>query len=114
MEKANIVNMESQKTIKGLTTSIRDINNRIEGEARARADVQDKLLAAEARVNNNRNALEEARSLLDTTDRARRTLEQDLAESNESLGEQTCQNQSLNSAIRKSEQEITTLNVSIF
>lgn len=48
--------------------------------------------------------------MLDTTDRARRTLEQELAESNETLGEQTCQNQSLISAIRKSEQEIATLN----
>ena len=112
LEQANINNMESQKTIKGLTISIRDINNRIDAESQARAEVQDKLLAAESRANNNRNALEEARSMLDTTDRARRTLEQELAESNETLGEQTCQNQSLISAIRKSEQEITTLNVS--
>ena len=112
LEQANINNIESQKTIKGMTINIRDINNKIEAEANARAEVQEKLLAAESRANTNRNALEEARTLLDTTDRARRTLEQELAESNETLGEQTCQNQSLISAIRKSEQEIATLNVS--
>mgnify|MGYP007045259764 CR=1 FL=1 len=49
-------------------------------QAKARAEVQEKLLAAESRANTNRNALEEARTLLDTTDRARRTLEQELAE----------------------------------
>ena len=79
-----------------------------------RSEVQEKLLAAEGKVNLNRNCLEEARSMLDQTDRARRILEQELTDTNETLGEQTCHNQSLVASVRKGEQELTALTVSFF
>ena len=65
-------------------------------------------------MNLNRNCLEEARSMLDQTDRARRMLEQELTDTNETLGEQTCHNQSLVSSVRKGEQELVALNVGFF
>ena len=43
----------------------------------------DNLLNADRRVNANQNALEEARTLLEQADRARRAVEQELADANE-------------------------------
>ena len=58
------------------------------------------------------NALEEARTLLEQSDRARRLAEQELADTNEQLSEQTCMNQALAGAKRKLESEMQTLHVS--
>ena len=41
------------------------------------------------------NSLEEARTLLEQADRARRMTEQELSDTNEQLSELTCQNQKL-------------------
>ena len=94
-----------------MVQNIKDINRRTEAEAQARSEVQEKLLASERKVNLNKNCLEEARSLLDQTDKARRCLEQELTDTNDTLGEQTCINQSLTAAARKAEQEVANLNV---
>ena len=59
------------------------------------------------------NALEEARTLLEQADRARRITEQDLSDTNEQLSELTCVNQAIAGAKRKLESEMQTLNVSI-
>ena len=112
LDHANIANTEHQRTIKGLVQNLRDVNLRMDSEMQAKAEVQEKLLAADRKVNLNRNCLEEAKSLLEQTDKSRRDLEQELVEVNETLGEQTCQNQSLVAFKRKGEQEIAVLNVS--
>merc|ERR1712130_1000893 len=57
----------------------------------------------------NQNALEEARTLLEQADRARRMVEQELADTNESLSDQTCTNQAIQGAKTKLESEIQTL-----
>merc|ERR1712187_411135 len=54
---------------------------------------------AERKANSNQNALEEARTLL----------EQELADTNESLSDQTCTNQAIQGAKTKLESEIQTL-----
>ena len=74
---------------------------------------RDTLLAAERRAHSNQNALEEARTLLEQADRARRLIEQELADTNEQLSDLTCQNQAIAGAKRKLESEMTTLHVSI-
>merc|ERR1719167_1606699 len=56
------------------------------------------------------NALEEARTLLEQADRARRTCEQELSDTNEQLSELTCQNQAIAGAKSKLEAEMQTLN----
>merc|ERR1712020_447184 len=63
----------------------------------------------ERRANTAQNALEEARTLLEQSDRARRVTEQELSDTNEQLSELTCQNQSIAGAKRKLESEVQTL-----
>merc|ERR1712209_322241 len=67
------------------------------------------LINAERKANSNQNALEEARTLLEQADRARRMVEQELQDTNESLSDQTCTNQAIQGAKMKLESEINTL-----
>ena len=48
-------------------------------------------------------------TLLEQADRARRMVEQELADTNESLSEQTCTNQAIQGAKMKLESEMSTL-----
>merc|ERR1712173_500653 len=59
--------------------------------------------------NSAQNALEEARTLLEQSDRARRVTEQELSDTNEQLSELTCTNQAIAGAKRKLESEMQTL-----
>merc|ERR1712025_445930 len=90
LEHANAAYAESQKTIKNYQVSLRDAQAKLEEEQHAKSVAHDNLLAAEKRANSNQNALEEARTLLEQADRARRMVEQELADTNESLSEQPC------------------------
>merc|ERR1712012_433379 len=77
--------------------------------SRAKAAAQDNLIAADRRANANQNALEEARTLLEQADRNRRMIEQELADTNESLSDQTCTNQAISGAKMKCEQEMAAM-----
>merc|ERR1712172_291102 len=59
------------------------------------------------------NALEEARTLLEQADRARRMVEQELADTNESLSDQTCTNQAIQGAKMGIESEMGTLSADL-
>merc|ERR1712240_292118 len=109
LEHANAANAESQRNIKRIQTTIREVQAKYEEEVRAKTAAQDSLIAAERRVNANQNALEEARTLLEQSDRNRRMIEQELADTNETLSDQTCTNQAINGAKSKCEQELNTL-----
>merc|ERR1712172_296769 len=61
----------------------------------------------------NQNALEEARTLLEQADRARRLVEQELSDTNETLSEQTCANQAIAGTKRKLESEMQTLSADL-
>merc|ERR1712227_989495 len=71
--------------------------------------VRDTLLGNERRANAAQNALEEARTLLEQADRARRLTEQELSDTNEQLSDQTVINQGIAGAKRKIESEMQTL-----
>merc|ERR1711993_158448 len=71
--------------------------------------IRDNLLATERKANANQNALEEARTLLEQSDRARRMTEQELSDTNEQLSDLTCTNQAIAGAKRKIESEMQTL-----
>merc|ERR1711892_454208 len=109
LEHANAANAESQRQIKLLQNNIRAAQVKFEEENRAKAAAQDNLLAADRRANANQNALEEARTLLEQADRNRRMAETELADTNESLSEQTCTNQALTGAKLKCEAEMSNL-----
>merc|ERR1739846_231228 len=109
LEHANAANIETQKTTKKYHQSIREGQARLEDEQRNKEVIRDDLLAAERRANTNQNALEEARTLLEQSDRARRMTEQELSDTNEQLSDQTCTNQAIAGTKRKLEGEMQTL-----
>merc|ERR1711971_373335 len=102
-------NAESQRQISLIQGNIRGVQQRFEEESRAKAVANDNLISADRRANANQNALEEARTLLEQADRNRRMIEQELADTNESLSDQTCQNQAISGAKSKCEQELNNL-----
>jgi len=109
LEHANAANVETQKVIKRYHQQIRDVQGKLEDEQRAKEVCRDQLIAGDRRAHSNQNALEEARTLLEQADRARRITEQELSDTNEQLSELTCQNQAIAGAKRKLESEMQTL-----
>merc|ERR1712110_689535 len=109
LEHANAANAESQRNISLIQGNIRSVQKRFEEESRAKAAATDSLISADRRANANQNALEEARTLLEQADRNRRMIEQELADTNESLSDQTCTNQAICGAKMKCESEMQTL-----
>merc|ERR1712061_682741 len=101
LEHSNAANQETQKTIKRYHQQIREAQGQMEDEQRNKEVARDQLIAAERKANSMQNALEEARTLLEQADRARRMTEQELSDTNEQLSELTCQNQSIAGAKRK-------------
>ena len=107
LEHANAANAESQRNIKLIQNNIRGVQMKFEDESRAKAAAQDNLIANERRAHSNQNALEEARTLLEQADRNRRMVEQELADTNETLSDQTCTNQAIQGAKLKCEHEMS-------
>merc|ERR1712235_148155 len=109
LDHANAANMETQKTIQKYGQQVRDTQQKLEQESHAKSVAHDNLVTAERKCNANKNALEEARTLLEQCDRNRRAVEQELSDSNEQLSESVVSNQSISAAKRKMEQELSTL-----
>jgi len=113
LEHANAANAETQKTIKNYHQSIRVAQTRLEEEQRTKEICRDELLTCERRANSNQNALEESRTLLEQSDRARRMTEQELSDTNEQLSDLTCTNQAIAGVKRKLETEMQTLHADL-
>merc|ERR1712211_20914 len=109
LEHANAANAETQRNIKTYQLGLREAQSKLEAEQGAKERAHDALINAERKCNSNQNALEEARTLLEQADRARRMVEQELADTNESLSDQTCQNQAIQASKMKIESEMGTL-----
>merc|ERR1711937_970963 len=109
LEHANAANAETQKTIKKYQLGLSETQAKFEDAQRAKEVAHDNLIAADRKANANQNALEEARTLLEQADRARRMVEQELADTNETLGDQTCTNQSIQGGKMKLDSEMQTL-----
>merc|ERR1712168_1703020 len=109
VEHANAANAETQKAIKKYHAQIRDAQAKLEEEQRNKEVIRDQFLANERRANAAQNALEEARTLLEQADRARRMTEQELSDTNEQLSDLTCVNQAIAGAKRKLEADMQTL-----
>jgi len=109
LERANAANADTQRSIKTYQLQLREAQAKLEDQQRSKEVAHDELINAERKANSNQNALEEARTLLEQADRARRMVEQELADTNESLSDQTCTNQAIQGAKNKLESEIHTL-----
>merc|ERR1712036_39551 len=97
LEHAIAGNAETQSTIKKYSLQVRDAQIKVDEESAA------KSAAAVA------NGLEESRALLETADRQRRSAEQELADTNETLADLGNVNQSIAAAKRKLEAEFNQL-----
>merc|ERR1711973_1087349 len=113
LEHANAANAETQKAIKKYQQTLRDTQARLEDAQRAKEVAHDNLILSDRKAHANQNALEEARTLLEQSDRARRMVEQELADTNETLGDQTCANQSIQGSKLKLENELQTLSADL-
>merc|ERR1712060_779290 len=113
LEHANAANAETQKVIKKYQLGLRETQARLEDALRAKEVAHDNLIVADRKAHANQNALEEARTLLEQSDRARRMVEQDLADTNETLGDQTCTNQAIQGGKMKLESELQTLSADL-
>ena len=63
---------------------VRDAQMKVDEESRAKASAADAKVVADRKAAATQNSLEESRTLLEQADRQRRTLEQELADTNES------------------------------
>ena len=104
-------NVETQKSIKKYQQQIRDAQEKREEEQRGKDLARDQLVTADRRAHAMKNALEEARTLLENSDKSRRLMEQELSDVNEQLSDSTVQNQAIAAAKRKMENEMQTLQV---
>merc|ERR1719474_1213212 len=98
LEHANAGALETQGTIKKYQNQVRDAQVKVDEDRKAGAM---------------QNSLEEGRTMLEQADRARRSLEQELADSNETLADLTNQNQAIAAAKRKLENELSTINADL-
>lgn len=109
---ASMANMELQSNIKSYQDKVKEWNLRLGDEQRAKDVAREVMLNAERRSHSMQNGLEEAKTMLEQADRGRKMSEQELADTNETLADLTVQNQSLSSAKRKMDQDVSDLRVS--
>merc|ERR1719365_489028 len=105
LEQAIAGNLETQATVKKYAAQVRDAQAKVDEESALKSQAADAKVAADRKAAAMQNALEEGRALLETADRQRRTAEQELADTNETLADLTNQNQSITAAKRKLDNE---------
>merc|ERR1712142_1064188 len=109
LEHAIAGNAETQNTIKNYAEQVRDAQAKVDEESALKSQAADAKVAADRKAAAMQNALEEGRALLETADRQRRTAEQELADTNETLADLGNVNQSIAAAKRKLESEFNQL-----
>ena len=91
LEHANAANAETRRNIKTYQLGLREAQSKLEGKQLSKKKAHDTLIVADRKYNSNHNALKEASTLLEQTDRARRIVKQELADTNETLSEKKAQ-----------------------
>merc|ERR1719383_1607752 len=109
LEHAIAGNAETQSTIKKYALQVRDAQIKVDEESAAKSAAADAKVSADRKAAAMANALEESRALLETADRQRRSAEQELADTNETLADLGNVNQTIAAAKRKLEQEFNQL-----
>merc|ERR1711973_287775 len=109
LEQAIAGNAETGATVKKYALQVCDAQAKVDEESALKSQAADAKVAADRKAAAMQNALEEGRALLETADRQRRTAEQELADTNETLADLSNQNQSIAAAKRKLEEEFSQL-----
>merc|ERR1712240_289064 len=109
LEHAIAGNAETQNTIKKYQQQVRDAQIKVDEESAAKSAAADAKVTADRKAAAMQNALEESRALLETADRQRRSAEQELADTNETLADLGNVNQSIAASKRKLEAEFNQL-----
>ena len=76
LEHANLANLELQKSIKVYQDRIKEKTSEFDQEQQVKESTREAMLLAERRANSVQNALEEAKTMLEQADRARKQAEQ--------------------------------------
>jgi len=110
LEHSSRANADIQKQIKKLQLEMKDMQDHFEEEQRLASEYREQFGIAERRANALQGELDEARSLLEQSDRARRQAEAELSDVAEQLQTLGNQNSSLQVSKRKLEGEMQTMN----
>merc|ERR1712106_480911 len=113
LEYAIAGNLETGATVKKYAAQVRDVQLKVDEESALKSQAADGKVAADRKAAAMQNALEEGRALLETSDRQRRSAEQELADTNETLADLTNANQSISAAKRKLDNEWGQLNADV-
>jgi len=113
LDHANKANIEGQKTIKRYQGQLRETIQAFEDEARSRQEVAEAVGLAERKANALNGEVEESRSLLDSADRAKRQIEQELSEARNAVNEMSVINSKASHEKRAFESHIHTLQAEI-
>merc|ERR1712149_55283 len=102
-------NGDIQKMVKKAQAEYKDMQVKLEDEQKLAAEYREQLAASERKANAINGELEEARTLLEQSDRGRRAAESELSDANETFSQYTATYNSLSVSKRKLEGEYATL-----
>jgi len=102
-----------KKTIKRYHQQIKEAQLNLENEQIGRDRAREGLIQAERRSHAVQNELEETKTQLEHADRYRRAAEQEMSDAVEQLSDATLANQALQSAKRKLDSEMQTMNADL-
>jgi len=113
LDQSNKCNGDLQKNIKKIQGDMKDMQAHVEDEQRVASEFREQYGVAERRANALNGELEESRTLLEQSDRARRQAEGELADANENLNCMTTTHNNLGVVKRKLEGELQTLHADL-
>merc|ERR1712173_548852 len=109
----NKANSEAHKSIKRFQGQLRDVEVLYEDEARQRGEIAEKAGLADRRAGALQGELEEARALLDSADRGKKTADMELAEARGAVNDMTTINSKAASDKRRLESAVHTMHAEI-
>merc|ERR1711988_809261 len=113
LDHANKANSEAHKSIKRFQGQLRDVEVLYEDEARQRGEIAEKAGLADRRAGALQGELEEARALLDSADRGKKTADMELVEARGAVNDMTTVNSKASSDKRRLESAVHTLHAEI-
>merc|ERR1712062_560411 len=113
LDHANKANSEAHKSIKRFQGQLRDVEVLYEDEARQRGEIAEKAELADRRAGALQGELEEARALLDSADRGKKTADMELVEARGAVNDMTTVNSKASSDKRRLESAVHTLHAEI-
>merc|ERR1712218_404690 len=113
LDHANKANSEAHKSIKRFQGQLREVEVLFEDEARQRGEIAEKAGLADRRAGALQGELEEARALLDSADRGKKTADMELVEARGAVNDMTTVNSKATSDKRRLESAVHTLHAEI-